>query len=45
MIYKIIKNYVDKNNIYWWKIRYSEDEFKKYLHKKLKKLIEEEIKE
>ena len=43
MIYNILKKYVDKYNIYWWKIRYSEDELKKYLHKKLKKLIEEEI--
>ena len=43
MIYNILKNYVDKHNVYWWKIRYSEDELKKYLHKKLKKLIEEEI--
>ena len=43
IIYNIIKNYVDKNNIYWWKIRYNEEEFKKYLHKKLKKLMEDEI--
>ena len=44
IIYNIIKKYVNKHNVEWWKIRYSEDKFKKYLHQKLKELMEEEIK-
>ena len=44
MVRDIIKKYVKKNNIVLYKIQESEIEFKKYLHKKLKKYIEDKIK-
>ena len=44
MVRDIIKKYVKKNNIVLYKIQESEIEFKKYLHKKLKEYIEDNIK-
>lgn len=44
MIHGILKKYVQKNDIMWYKVQHNEQEFKNYLHKKLKELIEDEIK-
>jgi hypothetical protein len=44
MIHNILKKYVKKNNVMWYKVQQNEAEFKNHLHKKLKELIEDEIK-
>lgn len=43
IIYRIIKNYVSLNDIVWYKIQNNEYEFKKFLHKELKKIFENNI--
>lgn len=43
MIYNIIKKYVNKHNVAWYKIQNDEKGFKSFLHQELKKLFEEQI--
>jgi hypothetical protein len=44
MIHDILKKYIKKNNTVWYKVQNNEQEFKNYLHNKLKEIIEDKIK-